>query len=89
MNCKQKLLHCKHKFKKTCLRKKLIHKYAHIRIPADNMAAKENTQTQARTQHIKNEIKFLYQNIINNNTDYPRVINHTNAIYPLLSEGLK
>jgi hypothetical protein len=61
MNCKRKLLHCNANihFNKTCLRKRLIPKYACIKLPTNNEAARR-TQTQAQTLRIK-EIKFLYK----------------------------
>jgi queuine/archaeosine tRNA-ribosyltransferase len=40
--------------------KKLVPKYAHIKITTANEVAKK-TQTQAQTLLIKNEIKFLYK----------------------------
>jgi transcription antitermination factor NusG len=43
MNCKQKLLYCNANinFNKICLRKKLIPKYAYIKMPTNNEAAKK------------------------------------------------
>jgi hypothetical protein len=60
MNCKRKLLHCNANinFNKLCLRKKIVPKYAYVKISTNNEAKK--TKTQAQTLHIKNEIKFLY-----------------------------
>jgi hypothetical protein len=57
------LLHCNAKInsKKTCLNRNIIPKYARIKLPTYNTAAKK-TQTQAKILRIKNEIKFLYIN---------------------------
>jgi hypothetical protein len=62
MNCKRKLLQCNANinFNKRCLKQKLVPKYAYIKIPENNEAAKK-TKTQAQTLHIKNEIKFLHK----------------------------
>ena len=62
MNCKRKLLHCNANinFNKTCLKNRLLPRYAHIKIPEYNEAAKK-TKTQAQIIRIKNEIKFLYK----------------------------
>jgi hypothetical protein len=63
MNCKRKLLHCNAniQFNKICLRKKLIPKYAYVKIPTNKNEAARRTQTQAQTLRIKNEIKFLHK----------------------------
>ena len=62
MNCKRKLLHCNAniKFNKTCLKKNLIPRYAHINIPEYNEAAIK-TKAKAQISRIKNEIQFLYK----------------------------
>jgi hypothetical protein len=41
------------------MKKKLVPKHAHMRIPTNNEAARK-TQTQAQILRIKKEIKFLY-----------------------------
>jgi hypothetical protein len=43
-NCKRKLLHCNANisFNKTCLRMKLVQKYAKIKIPINNEVARKN-----------------------------------------------
>jgi predicted fused transcriptional regulator/phosphomethylpyrimidine kinase len=54
MNVKRKLLHCNANihFNKICLKEKITPKYAVIKIPTTNEAAKK-TQTQAQTLRIK------------------------------------
>ena len=62
MNCKRKLLHCNANinFNKTCLKKNLIPRYAHINIPEYNEAAIK-TKAKAQISRIKNEIQFFYK----------------------------
>jgi hypothetical protein len=48
----------KYKLNETCLRKKLVPKYTHIKIPTTNEEAKK---AQAQTLCMKTEINFLYK----------------------------
>jgi hypothetical protein len=54
MNCKRKLLHCNANinFNKIRLRKKRVPKYAYVKLPTNNEAAKK-TKTQAQMLRIK------------------------------------
>jgi hypothetical protein len=60
MNCKRKLLYCNANinFDIRCLKEKRVPKYAYMKIPLNNKAAKK-TKAQTQTLCIKNEIKFL------------------------------
>ena len=47
-------------FNKQCLTKKIVPKYANIRVPNTSPAA-HKTQSKAQITQIKEEIKFLYK----------------------------
>jgi hypothetical protein len=63
------------------LRTKLIPKYAHIKTPPNNEAAKK-MPTEAQKLRIKNEVKFLYKKQKQLNTQLFHIHIHNASIWP-------